>query len=341
MANKKFYYQSGNNQDESQPSVSASGKEQNEPNKSVPHEKRQSEFKQRSGRSKPDFAKQNGGARHDSAKQNGGARTDSNGAKNISKQGVGLEKLALSENTAALLNKYNIRTSEELAARTEKDMYRMQGFNKKMLAEVKGSLEKFGFSLKSDGVRNTVDSNAVNGKNPKRPSTRANNQPDSVANRGNKFSKGGAKNQNTARTQNNEPKQERLKEPLPLEQWRKIQKGGKWGFFDGFKTVIPAMYDEVFLFKDGLASVEIEEKCGYIDCENNIVIPLDYETAMSFSEGLASVVKNGKCGYINKNNEIIIPFEYDAATPFEDGEAKIKKDGKWGTITPDGAVKWI
>ena len=87
--------------------------------------------------------------------------------------------------------------------------------------------------------------------------------------------------------------------------------------------------------------MELDEKCGYIDPENNVVIPFEYETAMSFSEGYASVVKGGKCGYIDKNNEVVIPFVYDAATPFEGGEAKVKKDGRWGTIFPDGTVKWI
>ena len=90
-----------------------------------------------------------------------------------------------------------------------------------------------------------------------------------------------------------------------------------------------------------LAAAELDEKCGYINPENEVVIPFDYETAMSFSEGYASVVKGGKCGYINKDNEVVIPFVYDAATPFEGGEAKVKKDGRWGTILPDGSVKWI
>lgn len=103
------------------------------------------------------------------------------------------------------------------------------------------------------------------------------------------------------KSRNSKPqKPERLTEPLPIGEWRKVLKGGKWGYSDGFKIVIPTMYDEIFAFKDGLASVEIDEKCGYIDKDNNVVIPLDYDTAMSFSEGLAMVVKGDKCGYINK-----------------------------------------
>ena len=59
------------------------------------------------------------------------------------------------------------------------------------------------------------------------------------------------------------------------------------GFYDGQKNVIPPVYDEVFSFKEGLALVELDEKCGFIDSENNVVIPFDYEAGLSFSEGFA------------------------------------------------------
>lgn len=261
-----------------------------------------------------------------------------------------LEGLKLSDTTKELLSKYNIKTAADLVKRTEREMYKVQSLNKKILTEIKSSLDSCGMSFRSedsskakgqrsDGIAKTSQPQSdrdgrrdrqLGGESAAkgRPSDRKNNDSAKVK----------AANQ---KLRAEKPQEKRLTEPLPVDEWRKIQKGGKWGFYDGFKTVIPAMYDEVFCFKDGLAAVELDEKCGYIDKDNNIVIPLDYDTAMSFSEGYASVVKGDKCGYINKNNEVIIPFIYDAATPFEGGEAKVKKDGKWGTIIPDGAVKWI
>ena len=83
-------------------------------------------------------------------------------------------------------------------------------------------------------------------------------------------------------------------------------KGGKWGYSDGFKIVIPTMYDEIFAFKEGLASFEIDEKCGYID----------------------------------KQNVLVIPCVYDACTQFENGRAKVKQDGSWGTIDKEGKTVW-
>lgn len=288
------------------------------------------------------------------------------------------EDLGISESTRELLLKNRIQTAADLVKRTEKDMYKVQGLNKKILFEIKDALKAKDMRLRPEPVKETTkqdnqnasqneqrkgadaqssDSKRQNDK--KQPSSKE--RGETVERRNDKStgadrqerSKFGLSDRASAKPQNKQsanqkqsdkkPQKtvEKLTEPLKPGQWRKVLKGGKWGYSNGFKIVIPTMYDEIFAFKEGLASVEIDEKCGYIDEENNVVIPLDYDTAMSFSEGLAMVCKGEKCGYINKNDEVVIPFEYDAGTPFENGEAKIKKDGKWGTITTDGKITWI
>ncbi len=269
-----------------------------------------------------------------------------------------LEELGVSETTVALMKKNRINLASDLVVRTEKDMYRVQGLNKKILFEIKDCLKKQGMALRPDDVAKVkADEQAVAPKQnaQKQDKQKAQKQDkadktDTSVEKGSKFGLADKKSlkDKPQKQDNKQPKQDKQKrvekDTTPILQkgdWRKVMKGGKWGYSDGSKIVIPTMYDEIFAFKEDLASVEIDEKCGYIDKENNVVIPLDYDTAMSFSEGLAMVVKDGKCGYINRNNEVIIPFEYDAATPFEDGEAKVKKDGKWGTLTPDNKVSWI
>lgn len=301
-----------------------------------------------------------------------------------------LADLGLSEATAKLLSDNGITTAAGLVVRSEKDMYKVQGLNKRMLSEVTVALKAHGMGLYVDQTeqeadkadRKPVDEQPAQAKdgrpssakaqtkeqsNPqgakdKRPSDAKNPQKQGAKQdkravkeggepqkpkqerrsdeRGSRF--GLADRRGDSQKQAAKPaRQEKITEPLPLELWHKVLKGGKWGFTDGIKTVIPPMYDEVFMFKEGLASVEIDGKCGYIDSENNVVIPLDYDLAMSFSEGLAMVAKGEKCGYIDKNNVVVIDFMYDAASPFENGEAKVKKDGKWATITPDGTLTWI
>lgn len=111
----------------------------------------------------------------------------------------------------------------------------------------------------------------------------------------------------------------------------KFYRHGKWGYKDTQgKIVIEPTYSEAFEFREGMACVELDEKCGFINKQGELVIPIQYDTACSFSEGLASVTKNDKCGYIDKNGEIVFDFEYEAATSFVDDIALVKKDGKWG-----------
>ncbi len=273
-----------------------------------------------------------------------------------------LKDLGISDTTCALLNNNKINLASDLIKRTEKDMYRVQGLNKKILFEVKDALKAKGMTFRVDEAikqeqkpqkQNTqtapnaqVDKKQDKKTQDKKTKLQKQEIVVEVAEdfKSLKFGLADKKSKNQKAKKQDTQKQEKPKSdsvaPQPGE-WRKVLKGGKWGYSDGYKLVIPTMYDEIFAFKEGLASVEIDEKCGYVDEQNNMVIPLDYETAMSFSEGVAMVVKNGKCGYINKNNEVVIPFEYDAATPFENGEAKIKKDGKWGTLTMDNKVVWI
>ena len=259
------------------------------------------------------------------------------------KRALTLAELGVDEALSGLLASKGIATAGDLVSRTERDMFRVQGFNKKMLLRLKKCLndrEMDFLPAAADGDRPAAqkgEAREQTRRSGEREDSRRGASPDSRRDRAREGRPGDRKKPAPVR----EERPKKLTEPLPVPEWRKVQKNGKWGFFDGFNTVIPAIYDEVFFFKDGLAAVENEEKCGYIDPTGEVVIPLMYETAMSFSEGLASVVSGGKCGYINKQNEVVIPFVYDAATPFEGGEAKVKKDGRWGTLFPDGTVRWI
>lgn len=260
---------------------------------------------------------------------------------------VSTRDLGISEALCELLAKNRVESAGDLVKRTEKDMYRVQGFNKKMLFEVRDALKRAGMSFRAEEVKKSDGKPEQNRKVEQRQGKNASSDTKESAphREGSKFGLADRRSDDRARQPQKQAqptrRPEKLTEPLSIENWRKIIKGGKWGFSDGFKTVIPAMYDEVFCFKEGLASVEIDGKCGYIDGENNVVVPLDYDIAMSFSDGLAMVAKGEKCGYINASNETVIPFVYDAGTPFENGEAKVKKDGKWATLTKDNKLTFI
>ena len=118
---------------------------------------------------------------------------------------------------------------------------------------------------------------------------------------------------------------------------------GKWGFIDKTGTVvIPAKYEDVRSFSEGLANVKINGKCGYIDKTGTVVIPAKYSGAGNFSEGLAGVEINGKWGKIDKRGNVVIPAIYESTSEFEDGKCRVKLNGRWFYIDKNGKeVKYL
>lgn len=119
-------------------------------------------------------------------------------------------------------------------------------------------------------------------------------------------------------------------------------------------SVKPTMdYFIVGGFSEGLARVEKDGKCGFIDEAGNLVIPLEYDSDRYsyFREGLALVYvggeylpasqrirTGGKCGFIDKTGKVVIPLEYDSATHFSEGLAAVAKDGVQYLIDKSGSI---
>jgi predicted nucleic acid-binding Zn ribbon protein len=124
------------------------------------------------------------------------------------------------------------------------------------------------------------------------------------------------------------------------------RKGDKWGFCDrDRKMVIPAVYDSVDLFSDGLAQVELNLKFGFVDTKGNMVIPAVYEWVESFSEGRAIVSLNDKRGYIDTKGNLAIPIVYSGTYPFSEGLAAVTATVKlsnnswgWGFVNSNGKM---
>lgn len=106
------------------------------------------------------------------------------------------------------------------------------------------------------------------------------------------------------------------------------------------EVVIEPRYILAFEFSEGLAAVANRDGWGFIGKNGKVVIPLKYESARSFSGGLAAVSikdKNKeKWGVIDKQDNLIIPFQYDYIRKFSEGLAAVKKNGKWGYIDRSG-----
>jgi hypothetical protein len=59
-------------------------------------------------------------------------------------------------------------------------------------------------------------------------------------------------------------------------------------------------------------------------------IPVKYEIGHMFSEGLASVKLDGKWGYVDKTGQYAIPPRFDSAMPFCAGVAIVETFHKFG-----------
>ncbi|RZJ75177.1 MAG: WG repeat-containing protein, partial [Flavobacterium sp.] len=101
-------------------------------------------------------------------------------------------------------------------------------------------------------------------------------------------------------------------------------------------------YRYVDPFKEGLATVSIDKKRGFIDKTGKLVIPCKYDVAYDFENGFSIVIShtspgvNDKYGFINKAGKEITPIKYDFAGKFEGGRALVKLDKKYGFIDERG-----
>lgn len=99
----------------------------------------------------------------------------------------------------------------------------------------------------------------------------------------------------------------------------------KMGFIDKTgRFAIEPQYQEAGDFHEGMAAVQVDDKCGFIDKTGKMVIPPQFYGVGNFSDGLALFVNfERKQGFIDKSGEIILG-PYDAVlTPFEDGLALV------------------
>lgn len=142
------------------------------------------------------------------------------------------------------------------------------------------------------------------------------------------------------------------------------------------EKVIPAKYEQVGKFADGLAMVYNHNcsKVGLINRYGDEILPckhkliqfvgedrlavkkgsrwalMDYKgnelvsfiytyLGTAFKEGLLLAKSEGGCwGFINTSGDQVIECEYDVCCDFSEGFAAVKKDGKWGYISYTGDI---
>lgn len=122
--------------------------------------------------------------------------------------------------------------------------------------------------------------------------------------------------------------------------------GNKQGIIDlEGNEMTPAEYDYLMPLINGFVSAyyvkDGSRMHGCLNGKGEIVIPFEYDNEIRFLEGLAFVEKDGKCGFINEQNEIVIDFilDWDRNSHFdESGTAKVKLNGEFVTINRKGEI---
>lgn len=126
---------------------------------------------------------------------------------------------------------------------------------------------------------------------------------------------------------------------------------GRAGFMDRTgKVVIPAIYDEVSAFSEGLARIKVGMTrtsagaltggtYGYIDRTGKVVIPPRFEYARDFHDGRAAAREGRDRVYIDKTGAVVIRGPTGRTEDFSEGLAAVEvRHDRWAFLKPDGSV---
>jgi hypothetical protein len=104
-------------------------------------------------------------------------------------------------------------------------------------------------------------------------------------------------------------------------------------------------------FSEGLATVKINKRQGYVDSAGNLVISTQYLRAATFSEGLAAVdIGTGsvhktiadacETGFINRQGDFAIKPQFLSVGRFKDEVCHVENEKYIGYIDKSGDFVW-
>jgi hypothetical protein len=113
--------------------------------------------------------------------------------------------------------------------------------------------------------------------------------------------------------------------------------------FKNFEKEFPAfpfkqvLKNDLILFNHMYYPFSENNLFGYIDSSGIVMIPAIYDDVSFFQDGLAIVTKNGKSGLINKRNELIVGFDFDEIYEFHNDFAIVMVSDSFGVINRIGS----
>ncbi|MDB5252038.1 MAG: Leptospira, partial [Flaviaesturariibacter sp.] len=120
-----------------------------------------------------------------------------------------------------------------------------------------------------------------------------------------------------------------------------VEKDSLFGFISPDDDIlISPRYNDASIFYEGLAAVGNGSKKGFINTRGDTVISFRFDDIfLGFSNGLSDARINDSCGYIDREGNVIIPFIYDVAYPFLSEYAEARTfDGRELVLDTKGRV---
>jgi hypothetical protein len=82
-----------------------------------------------------------------------------------------------------------------------------------------------------------------------------------------------------------------------------------WGFANKERIIrIPAIYDYVMKFSEGIAAVKKDGKWNFIKPSGTLISENWFDDVQNFKHGLSRVKKNGKAAIIDRKGQVVVPF---------------------------------
>ncbi|HEY3707457.1 MAG TPA: WG repeat-containing protein, partial [Terracidiphilus sp.] len=123
-----------------------------------------------------------------------------------------------------------------------------------------------------------------------------------------------------------------------------VKQGGRWGAINSNgDLVIPAAYGSPLIFSEELAQFSTSDPKsgdirGLISATGEVVVRPRYRSISHFSGGLACIYDGTLYGYIDRDGNLVIPPFFEDARAFSEGVAAVKLNGAWGYINPDAST---
>ena len=97
-------------------------------------------------------------------------------------------------------------------------------------------------------------------------------------------------------------------------------------------------FDKCGDFYDGFARVRLNDKYNFINTNGQLISNTWFDYCFNFSEGFAIVKLNNKYNFINTNGQLISNTWFDSCTEFYDGFACVYLNGKYNFINTNGQI---